>query len=379
MEQERYYITSNKYSLQERQSKTKGKVYDVVLRVITMDGQDKQKWLRGYKTKQLANAAYMQFVQECCEFLWTNPKKRKNTAKETLYVGDLAKQYLISLANQNKRSVIYDKDKIMRHFILPKFKDTPIDKLTKEELTLWQDELWRTKNQHTGQYLSYNYLNKIRTQFNTFLTWVQERYAIPNNFANVKKPPRRQPKKEMKFWTREQFEQFIAVVDDETYKALFTFLFYTGRRKGEIFALFKTDIHGTTVTFDKSVNRRTYRAATWEITTTKEEKTCTLPVCKPVQDIIKTYTPPKEGKFYFSGTQPLAASTVTRYFKKYTEKANLPEIRIHDLRHSFVSMLIHLGANFAVVADLISDTIEQVTKTYGHLYIEDREKVIALI
>ena len=187
MEQERYYITSNKYSLQERQSKTKGKVYDVVLRVITMDGQDKQKWLRGYKTKALANAAYMQFVQECCEFLWTNPKKRKNTAKETLYVGDLAQQYLISLANQNKRSVIYDKDKIMRHFILPKFKDTPIDKLTKEELTLWQDELWRTKNQHTGQYLSYNYLNKIRTQFNTFLTWVQERYSIPNNFANVKK------------------------------------------------------------------------------------------------------------------------------------------------------------------------------------------------
>ena len=102
-------------------------------------------------------------------------------------------------------------------------------------------------------------------------------------------------------------------------------------------------------------------------------------MCKPVQDIIKTYTPPKEGKFYFSGKQPLAASTVARYFKRYTEKANLPEIRIHDLRHSFVSMLIHLGANFAVVADLISDTIEQVTKTYGHLYIEDREKVISLI
>ena len=120
MEQERYYITTNKYSIHERQSKTKGKLYDVVLRVITKDGQDKQKWLRGYKTKSLANTAYMQFVDECCEFLWTNPKKRKNKAKETLLVGDLVKQYLVSLANQNKRSVIYDKEKVMNLFILPK-------------------------------------------------------------------------------------------------------------------------------------------------------------------------------------------------------------------------------------------------------------------
>lgn len=379
MEQERYYITSNNFSLQDRTTASKGKVYDVVFRVYTMEGTPKQKWLRGYKSKTLAKTAYMRFVDDCCEFVWSNPSKAKNKAKETLYVGDLVRQYLAALGNQNKRSVIYDKDKIMKHFILPKYKDTPIEKLTKEELTIWQDELWRTKNQHTGQYLSYNYLNKIRTQFNTFLTWVQERYSTPNNFASVKKPPRRQPKTEMKFWTREQFEQFISVVDNETYKALFSFLFYTGRRKGEIFALYKTDIHGKTVTFDKSVSRRTYRAATWEITTTKEEKTCTLPVCKPIQEIIQTYKPPEDGLFYFGGKEPLAPTTVDRAFKKYTALAGLPHIRMHDLRHSFVSMLIHYGANFAVVADLISDTIEQVTKTYGHLYIEDRNKVIEMI
>lgn len=50
---------------------------------------------------------------------------------------------------------------------------------------------------------------------------------------------------------------------------------------------------------------------------------------------------------------------------------------IHDLRHSFVSMLIHLGANLMVVADLIGDTVEQVTKTYGHLYESDKREIIA--
>lgn len=42
-------------------------------------------------------------------------------------------------------------------------------------------------------------------------------------------------------------------------------------------------------------------------------------------------------------------------------------------------MLIHLGANFMVVADLIGDTVEQVTKTYGHLYQEDKLSIIARI
>ena len=49
-----FYISSNKYSLQERQTKLNGKVYDVVFRIVTMDGIEKQKKLSGYKTKALA-------------------------------------------------------------------------------------------------------------------------------------------------------------------------------------------------------------------------------------------------------------------------------------------------------------------------------------
>ena len=42
-------------------------------------------------------------------------------------------------------------------------------------------------------------------------------------------------------------------------------------------------------------------------------------------------------------------------------------------------MLIHMGTNFMVIADLIGDNVEQVTKTYGHLYEEDKNKVLSRI
>lgn len=79
----------------------------------------------------------------------------------------------------------------------------------------------------------------------------------------------------------------------------------------------------------------------------------------------------------FGGEKPLADNTTRRAFRHYCEKASIEPIRIHDLRHSFVSMLIHYGANFMVIADLISYTVEQVTKTYGHLYEEDKLNILA--
>jgi site-specific recombinase XerD len=83
--------------------------------------------------------------------------------------------------------------------------------------------------------------------------------------------------------------------------------------------------------------------------------------------------------FYFGGKKPLADNTVRRRFIAYTEKAGLPRIRIHDLRHSFVSMLIHNGGNFVVIANLIDDTVEMVTQTYGHLYQQDKLSILERI
>jgi integrase len=373
-----YYISSNKYSLHERQTKLNGKVYDLVFRIVTLDGVEKQKWLRGFKTKTLAKEAYLAFVTEKCELVKNNPiKKKKDPSKEVLLVGDLVRQYMATLGNQNKASVIYDKNNIFRIFILSKYDKTPLDKLTKEELYLWQDELWQTKNPKTGEYFSWKYLIKIRGYFSTFLTWCEQRYGYRNNFADVTKPKRRLPKKEMQFWTRDQFDKFISNVTDPTYHALFIFMFYTGRRKGELFALSPSDVTATTIKINKSLTRKTLNDDTYGITSTKADKSQILPVCEVVQREIANYK--AKGKFYFGGDTPLGDNTVRRKFLEYTEIAGLPQIRIHDLRHSFVSMLIHLGGNFMVVADLIGDTVEQVTKTYGHMYQEDKLSIIARI
>ena len=147
---ERYYISSNKYSLQERMTK-RGKVYDVVFRIVTIDGQEKQKKLSGYSTKALAKQAYMEFVTEKCELVKNNPLKKKKPQKEEPTVGELVRAYMATLGNINKTSVIYDKNNIFRNFILPYYETTKIADIKIESLYTWQDELWSLKNKNTGK------------------------------------------------------------------------------------------------------------------------------------------------------------------------------------------------------------------------------------
>lgn len=372
-----YYISSNKYSFEERKTKLHGKVYDIRFRVTTIDGKEIQKKKSGFSSKALAKQWYLEFIQEYCEIRKITPKKKKSPEKEKLLVGDLVRQYLASLGNQNKYSSIYDKNNIFRIYILPKYESFDIYDLTKEELAIWQDELWNTRNQKTGEFFSYKYLSQIRGFFSTFLTWAEERYQTPNNFKYVKKPQRRQPKKKMQFWDREQFSKFIENVTDPTYHALFTFMFYTGRRKGELFALTPQDVYPDKINFDKSLSRKTLTEASFEITSTKEEKDQIIPVCDVVKREIAAYK--AKGKFYFGGDAPLADNTVRRKFLEYTKKANIPQIRIHDLRHSFASLLIHENASMFLVAQLLGDKVEQIMATYGHLYHSDMLEILSKI
>ena len=371
-----YYISSNKYSLQERMTK-RGKVYDVMFRIVTLDGIEKQKKMSGFTTKTLAKQAYMEFVTEKCELVKNNPLKKRNPQKEEPLVGELIREYMATLGNDNKYTTVYDKNNVYRLFVLPYYENKKPKDLTVQELAGWIDTIWNLKNPRNGEYYSYKQLSKVRGHFNVFLNWLELRYGYKNNLSDVPRKKKRAPKTEMKFWTRDQFNQFIAVVDDPTYHALFTFMFYTGRRKGELFALTPQDVQAKSIKINKSLTRKTRSDSSYEITSTKAEKSQNIPVCKVVQDEIASF----EGlsPFYFGGDKPLASTTVERKFKAYTAQAGLPQIRIHDLRHSFVSMLIHLGANLMVVADLIGDTVEQVMKTYGHLYQEDKLNILSKI
>lgn len=368
-----YYIKSTAYSVVERNTKKNGTVYDAVMYIAEPGGEFKQRRVvTGCKTKKELKQKHADFIASNCELL---PKSSSHLAES--FTGTLAEayqQYLYSVKHQIKDSSIVRVQRTFTLYILPTLGNIKLSAISKADLYKWQDDLWQSKNAHTGEPLSHSYLTCVRSMLNTFLTWCEDRYDITNHLRSIKKPKRREQKTEMKIWSQAQFKQFLSVVDDPLYRTIFAVFFYTGRRKGEIVSLYREDVSDSYIMFNKSLTVATLDNKPFKITSTKAEKKYSTPICKPLKDIIADYVP--QAPFYFGGEKPIPFETLRRKFIHYTTLAGLPQIRIHDLRHSFVSMLIHLGANYNVIADLIGDTVEQVIKTYGHLYEGDKIAVM---
>lgn len=395
----KYYIYSNKYSIHERKTKLYGLVYDIYFYIIELDGTQKQKKLSGYKTKALAKQAYLEFINEFCEPIKFGVKVQSRVKKQDLTIEQLFPLYMASIINQNKDSVIYERTHSFKKNLMPYFKDFTLKQMTTEALYCWQDKLWATKNPKTNQFYSFNYLSKIRTMLSAFLTWCETRYGNPNNLLKVKMPKRRSPKKEMQIWKQEDFFNFIKAIDFDikkltdklktdkanklikeqlnklmNYRMFFYIAFYTGRRKGEILALNIEDVKLNSIKFTKSLTRKTIGKETYKVTSSKTEKQESSPICPALAKELKKFK--GQSPFFLGGEKPIHENTLARIFKYYTELSGNKAIRIHDLRHSFVSMMIHLGAPLTVCASLIGDTLTQVTETYAHLYTEDKEKYL---
>jgi integrase len=376
-----FYITSNKYSVQERIMKDGKSSFDVVFRVVTLDGREKQKRLCGFKNRKEAGRGYIDFITKHCELISPDVASKKKTESISSAVHDYTMEemfpiYLAAASGENKGSTVWDKKQLYDLYIKPTLGKEKLCDLTAERLFRWQDGILAMRKPD-GEPYSQAYFVRIRNTLMTTLSYAENRFGIPNNLRKVKRPKKRVQKTEMKFWTKEQFEHFLSVIDDPQWRAFFGVLFYTGRRKGEVLALQYDDIKRDRISFTKTYSRKTHDGTPYTITNTKNEKKAATPICKPLQEILKEYEGQKP--FFFGGENPFAENTVRYRFLGYCEQAGLEPIRIHDLRHSFASMLIHLGANMMVVADLIGDTVEQVMKTYGHLYEEDKLDIISKI
>ncbi len=53
-------------------------------------------------------------------------------------------------------------------------------------------------------------------------------------------------------------------------------------------------------------------------------------------------------------------------FKKATRLSGIPEVRLHDLRHTFATRLIESGVDIITVRDLLGHSQSAVTERYLH-------------
>lgn len=196
-------------------------------------------------------------------------------------------------------------------------------------------------------------------------------------------------KKEMLFYTYDEFSNFIAQEKELKYKVYFEMLYYCGLRKGEANALNWNDIdfENSTVNINKSVCLK-IKAEKYRLMSTKTKASVrTLPIPKSLQNDLfllknqySSYTNYSSKWFVFGGIYPLSDSTVNSHRDKCCKSANVKRIRIHDFRHSCASLLINNGANINLVSKYLGHSnITTTLNVYTHMYKNQFNDIVKVI
>ncbi|MDD4831518.1 MAG: site-specific integrase [Bacilli bacterium] len=265
-----------------------------------------------------------------------------------------------------------------------------LDNIKVKDFTIQHYEQWRKK------ILEYNLSNRTRNYIYKFLKsimnfgtkWYNLNFnQVYNKMTNFTDP--NEIKKEMEFWTYEEFSKFIEVEEDLTYKTFFKTLYFCGFRKGEIRALNWNDIdfYKNTIRINKglsdNVNGQRYIITSPKTASSNRE----IPLIrdlvddlKKMQEQAKTFKNYKDSWFVFGNELPLGDDAIRRHKNNNCVSAGVKQIRIHDFRHSCASLLINNSADITLVAKYLGHSkIEETLNTYSHMFKNKLNNIMGLI
>ena len=104
--------------------------------------------------------------------------------------------------------------------------------------------------------------------------------------------------------------------------------------------------------------------------TTKQRKIHRVPISQDVAAIVRLrqQAVPRGNPWLFPGdTVGQPVREIRRFWAKVQKDAGLADVRIHDLRHTFASLLVSGGASLEMIGKLLGHSQMQTTQRYAHL------------
>lgn len=332
-----------------------GDKWRVIYRYTNWQGERKQTQKRGFKTKREAQQ-------------WEREVMLKSESKLDMTFASFFEIYEADKKKRVKENTWESKSHIIRTKILPYFGNRKIAEIEPKDVIAWQSKLLGYQGEN-GEVYSPTYLKTIHSQLSAIFNHAVRFYHLPSNPAQKAGTMGCEEHKEMLFWTKEEYLKFADVMMDKTrsYYA-FEMLYWCGVRMGELLALTPADFdfERQTVTINKSYQRLKGRDVITSPKTVKSNRTIKMPkfLCEGMQDYIRMLYDIGENKRIFQITKSYLHHEMDRGAKV----AGVKRIRIHDLRHSHISLLIEMGFSALAIADRVGHESIDITYRYAHLF-----------
>jgi len=273
-----------------------------------------------------------------------------------------AEQWLRDYAAvQVKPSTLLNYESMMRSSLVPFFGDRPLS-------TIRTADVQRYVSERMASGVKAATVQKALVMLKGMLKQAVQWDYLRENPAQAVKAPRREHT-EMDFLIPAEIHALLGALDDH-WRPLFLTATLTGMRLGELLALQWSDIdwRGSTIRVRRSIWQGKFQepktrnsVRTIGVTPTLAAALLDHKVQAPWNEHDLVFTAPDGGM-----VDP--ANLRHRVFEPALRVAGLRKIRIHDLRHTFASLLINQGENLKYVQQQLGHaSITTTVDRYGHL------------
>ena len=360
-------------SINKKQLKS-GVKFAFTLRYKDIFGNTKQYTSKGYDTKKEAELEEAKFrikVQE------------KKIGFSNITFSDVFIEYI-----EYKKKLIKPQTILRIEDLFQAFE--PIKNIKVNDLDLNTYNKFRLYIEKKGNSINWN--NKVLNLLKSLISYSHKYYntsdkmlSFIENFKEVGKV-----KKEMDFFTYDEFQKFVSVIDDFEWICFFSMLYYMGFRQGELCALTWEDINfrKKEVRINKTITTK-LKGQLYTISSPKTPKSNrVLPIPEKLLVSLKVLKEKAKKKKYFSESWfvfgdelPFGENRIQNRKNKYCKLAGVKQIRIHDFRHSTASFLInYCNANIVLVSKYLGHSkVSTTMDIYSHLYENELKKVSKLI
>ena len=327
----------------------------VIYRYTDWTGERKQTQKRGFKTKREAQA-------------WEHEQLNKVSSDLDMTFESFVSRYAEDTKTRLKENTWASKEHIIRTKLLPYFGKLKMNNITAHQIITWQNELMKHANK-SGEKYSPVYLRSIHSQLSAIFNHAAKYYGLRENPCKKAGCMGKKKNREMQFWTKEEYLKFAEVMMDKPLSFYaFEMLYWCGIREGELLALTPADFdfEKRTVSITKSYQRLNGQDLITTPKTEKSNRVIQMPqfLVDEIQDYLKQLYNIQSNDRMFTVTKSYLHHEMDRGAKE----ANIKRIRIHDLRHSHVSLLIDMGFSATAIADRVGHESIDITYNYAHLF-----------
>ena len=295
------------------------------------------------------------------------------TEQSRMTLAEWLDQWLENIAGTIRPSTLTRYRGTVARHINPYIGDKPISQVKGKDIQRLYDTLAKQGNQITGEGLASGTIRGIHSMLHEALGAAQQASIIPINPTEEIDSPKfsYKPKQVL---TDEQLEKFMEIIQkDAVWHDFFYTELTTGLRRGEICGLQWTDFDEAdgTLKIRRTIHEeRSGKLTPWDTKTAAGTRTIILP--PSTSELLRERKRSALAEWIFPNPlrpeQPVRPSTAYTRMKSLLKEAGLPDLRFHDLRHTFATLALQNGVDVKTVSGMLGHYSAGFTlDTYTHV------------